>query len=112
MKPEAAIARRLYLIGIPAALNTALPSLLVSALNGILADFSEKYVLVLGVYYKLQTFIYLTANGIVQGIRPLVGYNYGAGRRSGYTAFSRQRWYCVSVSCSLVRYCPGRFRIS
>ena len=33
----------------------------------------------LGVYYKLQTFIYLTANGIVQGIRPLVGYNYGAG---------------------------------
>ena len=79
MKPEASIAKRLYLIGIPAALNTALPSLLVSALNGILAEFSEKYVLVLGVYYKLQTFIYLTANGIVQGIRPLVGYNYGAG---------------------------------
>lgn len=72
-------AGRLYLIGIPAALNIALPSLLISALNGILAGFSEKYVLVLGVYYKLQTFIYLTANGIVQGIRPLVGYNYGAG---------------------------------
>ena len=35
--------------------------------------------LVLGVYYKLQTFIYLTANGIIQGVRPLVGYNYGAG---------------------------------
>lgn len=57
----------------------ALPSLLISALNGILAEFSEKYVLVLGVYYKLQTFIYLSANGIIQGIRPLVGYNYGAG---------------------------------
>ena len=35
--------------------------------------------MVLGVYYKLQTFLYLTANGIVQGIRPLIGYNYGAG---------------------------------
>lgn len=35
--------------------------------------------MVLGVYYKLQTFIYLSATGIVQGIRPLVGYNYGAG---------------------------------
>lgn len=44
-----------------------------------MAGFSEKYVLVLGVYYKLQTFIYLTANGIIQGVRPLVGYNYGAG---------------------------------
>lgn len=70
---------RLYAVGVPAMLNMALPSLLISALNGILAGFSEKYVLVLGVYYKLQTFIYLTANGIIQGIRPLVGYNYGAG---------------------------------
>ena len=48
-------------------------------LNAILAGFSETYVMVLGVYYKLQTFIYLSATGIVQGIRPLVGYNYGAG---------------------------------
>lgn len=70
---------RLYGVGIPATLNMALPSLLISALNGILAGFSQSYVLVLGVYYKLQTFIYLTANGIIQGIRPLVGYNYGAG---------------------------------
>ena len=36
------------------------------------------YVTVLGIYYKLQTFLYLPANGIVQGMRPLVGYNYGA----------------------------------
>ncbi len=70
---------QLYAVGIPATLNIALPSLLISALNGILAGFSEKCVLVLGVYYKLQTFIYLTANGIIQGIRPLIGYNYGAG---------------------------------
>ena len=35
-------------------------------------------VVVLGIYYKLQTFLYLPANGIVQGMRPLVGYNYGA----------------------------------
>lgn len=41
--------------------------------------YSEVYILVLGIYYKLQTFIYLPANGIVQGMRPLIGYNYGAG---------------------------------
>ena len=73
------LVKRLYAIGIPASLNMGLPSLLISALNGILAGFSDKYVLVLGVYYKLQTFIYLSANGIVQGIRPLIGYNAGAG---------------------------------
>lgn len=72
--------KRIYMVGIPAALNIGLPSLLITALNGILAGFSQIYVLILGIYYKLQTFIYLTANGIVQGIRPLVGFNHGAGR--------------------------------
>ncbi len=75
------ITGRLYAIGIPAALNLALPSVLISALNGILAAYSQTYVLVLGIYYKLQTFLYLPANGFVQGLRPLVGYNFGAGER-------------------------------
>lgn len=70
---------RLYSVGIPATLNLALPSILISALNGILASFSQVYILVLGIYYKLQTFLYLPANGFIQGMRPLVGFNYGAG---------------------------------
>ncbi len=76
---DQAVLKKMYAVGISATLNLALPSLLISVLNGLLASFSEKYVLVLGVYYKLQTFIYLTANGIIQGIRPLMGYNFGAG---------------------------------
>ena len=79
MKFDITIVKKLYSIGISATLNLALPSLLISVLNSLLASFSEKYVLVLGIYYKLQTFIYLTANGIIQGIRPLIGYNFGAG---------------------------------
>ena len=76
--PDKEMAARLYSIGISASLTMSLPSLMISCLNVILAGFSQAYVLVLGVYYKLQTFLYLTANGIVQGIRPLIGYNYGA----------------------------------
>lgn len=56
----------------------ALPSLLISALNGILASISESGVIILGIYYKLQTFLYLSVNGMIQGMRPLMGYNYGA----------------------------------
>ena len=54
---------------------------MITALNAILTAFSESYVCKLGIYYKLQTFIYFTISGIVQGIRPLVGYNLGAGRK-------------------------------
>lgn len=78
MKPNKIVIKKMYCVGISASLNMALPSLLISVLNAVLSVFGGVYVLVLGVYYKLQTFIYLTANGIVQGIRPLMGYNYGA----------------------------------
>ena len=78
LRPNRSLLLRLYGIGVPAILNLALPSLLISALNGILAAYSSCYVLVLGIYYKLQTFLYLPASGIVQGLRPLIGYNFGA----------------------------------
>ena len=51
------LTRKMYSVGIPATLNLALPSLLISCLNIILSVYSQVYVLVLGVYYKLQTFL-------------------------------------------------------
>lgn len=88
--------QKLYAVGIPASLNMALPSLLISSLNGILSMFSETYVLVLGAYYKLQTFIYLSANGIIQGIRPLVSFNYGAGERKRVEQIFRTALYLTA----------------
>ena len=78
IKPDKYIIGKLYSIGIPGTLNLALPSLLISALNAILAAFAGSYIFVLGIYYKLQTFLYLSVNGIIQGMRPLIGFNYGA----------------------------------
>ena len=60
---------KLYAIGIPAILN----------MNAILSTYSQIYVVILGIYYKLQTFLYLPANGMIQGMRPVISYNYGAG---------------------------------
>ena len=81
LRPDATLDRKLYGVGVPAILNLALPSLLISVLNGLLSVYSQSYVVILGIYYKLQTLLYLPASGIVQGMRPLIGYNYGAGER-------------------------------
>lgn len=78
LKPDFHMIRQIYSVGIPSTIMMLLPSLLISILNRILSTFSDVYVAVLGVYFKLQTFIYMPANGIVQGMRPIVGYNYGA----------------------------------
>lgn len=93
-RPDGWMIKRLYSVGIPASLNLALPSILISVLNAILAAYSEVYILVLGIYYKLQTFLYLPANGIIQGMRPLVGYNYGA---KEYKRVDRLFWIVLGL---------------
>lgn len=85
VKWDGIIAGKMYSVGVPATLNMALSSVLLSVINGILSVFGQGYVLVFGAYYKLQSFIYLPVNGIIQGIRPLVGYNYGAGEHKRVT---------------------------
>ncbi|MDD5829378.1 MAG: MATE family efflux transporter, partial [Lachnospira sp.] len=97
MKLESAMCRKLYAIGIPASLNLALPSLLISALNVILSAYSQIYVFVLGVYYKLQTFLYLPANGVIQGMRPLIGYNFGAGEHKRVKQIYRTAMVLVAI---------------
>ena len=112
--------KRLYAVGFPATLNLALPSIQVSALNAILAPFPGSYILVLGVYYKLQTFIYLTANGIVQGIRPLVGYNYGAGeydrvkkiKHTSMRIIALVMGMGMAISCAIPQQLMGLFTTS
>ena len=52
---------------------------------------------VLGVYFKLQTFIYMPANGIVQGMRPIIGYNYGAGEYKRVRSAIRYSLVCAVV---------------
>ena len=97
LKGYAHVIRPIYAVGIPSTLMMMLPSVLVGVLNGILTAFSEVYVAVLGVYFKLQTFIYLPVSGIVQGMRPLVSYNYGAGKFGRVRGFIRHSLFASGL---------------
>ena len=74
------MAKQLYAIAIPSGMIIALPSVLVGVLNALLGTFSQTAVAVFGVYFKLQTFVYMPVAGVVQGMRPIMSYNYGAGK--------------------------------
>ena len=78
---KGAVAAQVYSVAVPSGLMVALPSLLVGMLNAILSAFSQTAVAVFGAYFKLQTFVYMPASGLVQGMRPIMSFNYGAGRR-------------------------------
>ncbi len=75
------IIKQIYAVGIPSALMISISSLLTIALNSVLVKFSNTAVSIYGIYYRLQTFITMPINGLVQGIRPIIGFNYGAKNR-------------------------------
>lgn len=97
MRPSKEICGGMYSVGVAATLNMALTSLLLTALNAILAPFSQVYILVLGVYYKLQALLYQGASGVVQGMRPLIGYNYGAGEQERVKKIFRAAFMIVGI---------------
>ena len=72
------MAKKIYSVAIPSCLMISMPSILVGILNRILFEISQTAVAVFGVYFKLQTFVYMPANGVVQGMRPIISYNFGA----------------------------------
>ncbi|MGN1382429.1 MAG: MATE family efflux transporter [Eubacterium sp.] len=74
-------AKSMYAVGTAASLNMLLPSFMLSGLNAVLASFSSVYIFVLGIYYKLQNFLYMASSGLIQGMRPVMAYNYGAGEK-------------------------------
>lgn len=72
------ITKSIYTIAIPSSLMIALPSVLVGILNGILIGLSDFGVGVFGIYNKIQTFVFMPAGGLIQGLRPIMSYNFGA----------------------------------
>lgn len=68
----------IYQVGLPSMVMQSVSSVLVMGLNMILGSFSDTAVAVLGIYYKLQSFVFMPVFGLNQGLMPILGYNYGA----------------------------------
>lgn len=73
--------REIYAVGFPSIIMQSIGSVLTTFLNMILIGFSETAVSVLGVYYKLQSFIFMPVFGLTHGVMPIMGYCYGARKK-------------------------------
>jgi len=77
-RPQLSIIKDIYVVGFPSIIMQAIMSVLVTCLNIMLIVFSKTAVAFLGIYYKLQSFIYMPVFGLSQGAMPILGYNFGA----------------------------------
>ena len=79
--PSGKIIGKIYYVGIPSTLMIAVGSLMTYLMNGILMAFSSTATAVFGVYFKLQSFVFMPVIGLNNGIVPVLAYNYGAQKK-------------------------------
>lgn len=86
-KVKIAVIKNIYIVGFPAIIMQCIGSVMVGSINAIISAFApsiaikEAYINVFGVYFKLQSFVFMPVFGLSQGTSPIIGYNYGASNK-------------------------------
>ena len=73
-----ATVKNIYAVGLPAIVMQAIGTVMNMAMNAILSGFSTAAYTVFGLYFKLQSFVFMPVFGLTQGLLPIMGFNFGA----------------------------------
>lgn len=76
-KFDLSIIGEIYQVGLPAMVMQFLASFMIGGLNIIVGSYNEYAIAVVGIYFRLQSFVFMPVFGLNQGYMPIVGYNYG-----------------------------------
>ncbi len=77
-RPNKKVILTIYQVGLPSIVMQSIGSVMVFGMNKILLMFSSTAAAVFGVYFKLQSFIFMPVFGLNNGMIPIIAYNYGA----------------------------------
>ena len=88
---DMAMVKNIYSVGFPSIIMQSIGAVMMLGLNSIFkAADSEVSVRIYGIYFKLQSFVFMPCFGLNQGLMPIIGYNYGARNKERmYSALKR-----------------------
>lgn len=99
-RPSGSIIKQIYVVGIPSIIMQSIGSVMVFCMNQILIAFSTTATAVFGVYFKLQSFIFMPIFGMNNGMVPIVAYNYGAQKKERLIKTVKLSMiYAVGIMC-------------
>ncbi len=101
-KPQLHEIIKIYEIGIPSIIMTSITSFLTVGMNLILKKFSEDAITVFGVYFKLNSFVFMPVFGLNNGMVPILSYNYGAKKHDRIIKTVR-----LGMSCAVIYMLAG-----
>ena len=84
-RPNKKIIGTIYSVGVPSIVMQAIGSVMTFGMNKILIQFTSTATAVFGVYFKLNSFIFMPIFGLNNGMVPIVAYNYGAKNKKRIT---------------------------
>lgn len=100
IRPQAQIIKQIYAVGAPSIVVQAIGSVMTYGMNLILIAFTSTATAVFGVYYKLQSFIFMPVFGLNNGMVPIISYNYGAGKKDRVIKIIKLSiGYAVGIMC-------------
>ena len=88
-KPDRMIIKDIYRVGFPSIIMQSIGSVMTVGMNTVLISFSATAVAVFGIYFKLQSFIFMPVFGLVTAMISIVAFNYGARNRHRITEIGR-----------------------
>lgn len=77
-RPNAWIVKRIYAVGAPSIIMNSVGTLMTFGMNQILLAYTKTAAAVFGVYFKVQSFVFMPVFGLNNGMVPIIAYNYGA----------------------------------
>ena len=107
-RPSAKAIGRIYTVGLPSIAMQCVGSLMTFGMNLILMAFSATAVAVFGVYFKLQSFVFMPIFGLNNGMVPIISYNYGA-RRPDRVKKTIKLSVCYAEGIMLAGFCIFQF---
>ncbi len=84
-RPNGEMIKKIYAVGVPSIIMISIGSVMTFGMNKILLAFSSTAAAVFGVYFKLQSFVFMPVFGINSGMVPVIAYNYGAANKKRIT---------------------------
>ena len=77
-RPHGATIARIYAVGVPSIIMASISSVMTFGMNKILISFTSTATAAFGVYFKLQSFVFMPVFGLNNGMVPIIAYNFGA----------------------------------
>ncbi len=97
-RPDGRVIGQIYRVGVPSIIMQSIASVMTYGMNLILMAFTSTATAVFGVYFKLQSFIFMPVFGLNNGMIPIIAYNYGADNRERVVRTIRYSiLYAVSI---------------